>query len=489
MLDFLKKFSSTQPTDEEQLAQLSQVPPVATPADPNALLASQPPLPDPMGMAASLPARSGDDMLKPTSGMAESLPARSGVNMGGDPNRSPAVDGAPIVAPQNLSLMQKYAMPGGYGAGLDDKALKAAIEQKSTKELYARLAKAGSMAGDAIARTKTDRSMLDDLEKDAGGDIKDIELRRAGIDQNTKRQQELLELSTLKEKSDPNSKVSMMAQDILKKMGVSNSDGMALSQIEKVFPVIGKYFEHIGAASTKADSKKADWITKESGAMGSDLDPSRMRGGFLGKTQDRLAAAQRLEVLHNQYGDDLPPNVMREFASSLASLISNGASGTAVHQINELVPQTKSGGIAKLEQWLTDSPHGTGQQAFVKQMMDTVKREKELAQDQIGQQQVMKAYTTHKKLHEASPEDFYNNLLNRVPNLTIDDLKAMEKSGKYDYADQKIAKASAAPGTNNSAPPTGKILMTDPNGQPAYILQDKKDEAIKRGFSMPKETK
>src|ERR1700694_6226746 len=79
---------------------------------------------------------------------------------------------------------------------------------------------------------------------------------------------------------------------------------------------------------------------------------------------------------------------MSEVSGSLATLIGGGSSGEGTRR--ELTPYTSGRSMAELTQWLTNEPHGAGQQAFVKQMIDTATREQGTAKSAIRQAQAQR---------------------------------------------------------------------------------------------------
>jgi hypothetical protein len=140
--------------------------------------------------------------------------------------------------------------------------------------------------------------------------------------------------------------------------------------------------------------------------MGADFDPSGGRAGEFGKNQARVNAATRLLALaQNPDGTpaNLNPQQMPEMVQSLASLISNGGQGTQA-QIEHMLPKTVSGDWAKVMQWLTNEPHGAGQTAFVQNMIETAKREKEIAQQGLETVRSQRG-AKHQRVLRGNPEE------------------------------------------------------------------------------------
>ena len=135
------------------------------------------------------------------------------------------------------------------------------------------------------------------------------------------------------------------------------------------------------AAKTAAADDKED--KKERTLMNKILDqgqPSQRtpEGQASMKIQSGLASM----VLINQMNGNLTPQQMRELATSVANLLSRGGV-VANEQIDALVPNTLFGKIKDWQQWLTNEPTGTEQQAFVKNLADTVNREVGLSQQYL----------------------------------------------------------------------------------------------------------
>lgn len=129
--------------------------------------------------------------------------------------------------------------------------------------------------------------------------------------------------------------------------------------------------------------------TKALASLLKDFDPSGARTGQFGKDYAVTQAADKLRRL-TATDPNLWPQQMTELSTSLASLVGGGG-GAAQSQIEHLTPHTLSGDYAKIAQWVTSDPHGAGQQAFVKAMMETAEREDAGAKDRIRNVQLSRA--------------------------------------------------------------------------------------------------
>ena len=134
-----------------------------------------------------------------------------------------------------------------------------------------------------------------------------------------------------------------------------------------------------GAQGSK-DDKQAD-VT--AGKMGDDLDPHRGKAGNFGLAGKKLMSAQAAQAIFDQYPDgNVPKAQTHELALAAAGLISNG-SAQSQSQINSMVPHSLVGDANGMAAWLTNDPRGSGQQAFIQNLKDSVNREMELANKQI----------------------------------------------------------------------------------------------------------
>lgn len=262
--------------------------------------------------------------------------------------------------------------------------------------------------------------------KQAGMPVEMLEKQREADAALIKRQKEA-------EYNDPSSKRSQVTRDMAKQYlsiaGLSNmadkiNDTMSAEQIDTMTK--GMFNEAVTAKmhkdqmieaariraenkSSGADLKKQAIDDRRAESLKKDLDPNQARGGNLALNQKRVDAAERLEALvtdTNGMMINLTPQQMNELASGLDAMISANPS---IAGREHLTPESKSKWVAEKLQWLTDSPQGADQMAFIRNMSDTVAREKSIAQRQVqkAQKQRLSAHTSLKK---DNPE-LYNEIL------------------------------------------------------------------------------
>ncbi len=132
--------------------------------------------------------------------------------------------------------------------------------------------------------------------------------------------------------------------------------------------------------STAAQAKEDE---KTGGTLLKSLDPNGARTGNFGKAGYQLMAADRADAILKQFPDgNVPKSQTQELATAAAALISGG-SIQSQHQLNAIVPQSLWGDANALAGWLNNEPKGLQQQAFIKNLADSIKREREVAKQQV----------------------------------------------------------------------------------------------------------
>ena len=111
------------------------------------------------------------------------------------------------------------------------------------------------------------------------------------------------------------------------------------------------------------------------------------------------------------------PQQMRELATSFNRVLTGSGLG-AEGQIDALVPDTGRGRLANLQQYLSNEPQGTKQQAVIQQMADSLAREKAAVTGQIKSQAESTAPTL-RLLKQHYPEDYQAQLDSVLKNPTL----------------------------------------------------------------------
>lgn len=105
----------------------------------------------------------------------------------------------------------------------------------------------------------------------------------------------------------------------------------------------------------------------------------------LGRNQAVVTSAKKIETLGGQgrsQSGGLDTRQIEEVAAATASLLQNGSVG-AQGTIRRLVPKSFSADKAGIQEYIKGLPVGAGQQAFVDRMLETARRERELAEGNI----------------------------------------------------------------------------------------------------------
>lgn len=146
-----------------------------------------------------------------------------------------------------------------------------------------------------------------------------------------------------------------------------------------------KALDREAARQLKTEEKQEQFDRKRLDTLGKALtaETASSRSAF-GRGANNIRAAEAIEALTDQFKghlDQMDERQITEVARSLDGLLAQGQptiSGTM-----HLIPKTAVGNVAKMVEYLRNIPTGQQQGLFVKRMLETVEREKELAKDQI----------------------------------------------------------------------------------------------------------
>jgi NACalpha-BTF3-like transcription factor len=165
------------------------------------------------------------------------------------------------------------------------------------------------------------------------------------------------------------------------------------------------------ANEEKAALKVAETDNKDALKLQETLDKGWVaRSGQAGAVQSKIIAAEAAEQLIDQgrmQPGGLDSRQIEELAQATARLL--GGTTAASHRVEALVPKTAEGRARTLQEFITGKPTGQEMQAFTDRMAETVKREKDLANDQRRQFQI-ESLAAHSRLRKNNPE-LYNEVL------------------------------------------------------------------------------
>lgn len=129
--------------------------------------------------------------------------------------------------------------------------------------------------------------------------------------------------------------------------------------------------------------RKDQFDQKRIQAMGDDLDPDKNVRNAYGIAQIGLDRSNRLEGLLSRYPDmNLTKQETEEVAIGLNSML-QGSNISAQEQVKGLIPNTIRGNVAKMQEWLFNTPQGLNQQEIIKRMYSNIQREKEVFKLQV----------------------------------------------------------------------------------------------------------
>lgn len=224
------------------------------------------------------------------------------------------------------------------------------------------------------------------------------------------------------EQFDPNSDTSRsmraLAESALDKKIPSN---VPASTLTKAMPFIQKAFlqdaiqKRQESILDKKSAEQEKLLDKRLGASGdktfnTDLqkmgkaitaETASSRSAF-GRAANTNASAEKLQALvANRNPNDLSKREVYELARQLDSILSNGQA--TVSGADKLVPHTLIGNAEGMAEYVFNQVRGAQGGSFVTKMMETVAREKALANDQIQKTQG-KILSPYKNLYKKDPE-------------------------------------------------------------------------------------
>lgn len=172
---------------------------------------------------------------------------------------------------------------------------------------------------------------------------------------------------------------------------------------------------------TKAAAAAGPKDLKRLAEFGKIMNPDIVRSGTpLGNARMRDMKAENIQKLAagvTDY-DKLTPQQVYEIATSFNALVTGGMG--SITGTEHLVPKSFLGDANALHNYIMNQPGGAGQGAFVKNMLDSVSRERQVAQDQV-QRGLQKASIAYADLKQKFPDQYAGivdtGIKNLAPNL------------------------------------------------------------------------
>jgi hypothetical protein len=297
--------------------------------------------------------------------------------------------------------------PFSFGQGLGDEDLAAAQEDARRKRLGVGIAQALAQGIGTATNTKYDPSLYQNLETAAGQGVKDIQAGRQAQKEKMGSQVSALDLQQKSDAADPSSQRSRVAQEmataIAKKANIpvdpeklkllSANDIDAYMKGELQLADLDQRAKDNQLKRESLNTNKAltlqrsadDKEEKDAKNLQSSLDVARSSSRSpLGKAANNYNAASRIQALVQPYvgkEDTLTPQQVYELARATDSLLSQ--SGATIGGTEHLVPKTALGDLSSWKNFISNQPGGANQGAWVRNMVETAVREKNLSKNQI----------------------------------------------------------------------------------------------------------
>lgn len=321
-------------------------------------------------------------------------------------------------APQlsNKPSVQDLAKLISQQTGATKDNLNDALHKRDLSQLVNSLGKAGNLIGSSLSRSApVGQDLFDQNIKAADQPVSDLQTKIA------------------LEPKDPNSAISKNYRDFLKRYGVNAPDNVSAEQIKDVLLPAAEKEElkklqlkniQLGKEQTQAyrdvargdklDKQTTDRIDKANKSLTAEIASSRSAFGRAANTKQ---AAEKLEALTQGIDpNDLNTRQIAEIARNMDSMLANGQA--TISGMSKLIPASASGDVSKISEYISNIPKGAQQGEFVKNMMQTVQREKTLAQQQMQKTQgsILGSYGDLKdkpafqemlRVHGLDPEDIY----------------------------------------------------------------------------------
>lgn len=339
------------------------------------------------------------------------------------PVEAPPVEPQPDAQPDYVKMLEEFHSLKQQPAGEYKDIVRGANENELTQNLL----RSGNQIGNAIAGVPLAQS--DNLYQANIADAKAIP-------------QQYLDIKK-QERDDVESPVSKEYQQMLSKYGVNLK--ASANDLEKLFPTIYKAkeaaIEKVQDRKLKDDQFKQKWaeikelqnqrLDAKKGVQDAKLEKAdtdrkdkmgkliaseiaSSRSAF-GKGANIVRSAEAIEQLAGSVNpNELDSRQIQEIARNLDAMLSSGAS--TISGTKKLVPSSAAGKLASLEEYISNIPKGQQQGEFVKRMLETVQREKDLAKRQVANTQ-KKLLAPYADLHKKDPDGF-NFILqqNGLPN-------------------------------------------------------------------------
>lgn len=345
---------------------------------------------------------------------------------------------------------------------LEDPEMRKAMETYNRDKLLNLAARQAEGAFHAKSGGKLDEDEYKIRDELAKQDVDKLNAERAGIKTKLGLEKEASDVDMMKQGNDANSPYSKAyreaAKGMLKVAGLDTSmvgDNLPAS---KVRDLLGPFkdivdtkmkdttnrmrMDELSEARSerqdrmdllrqdKLDAKDTQRFDNVNKMINADIASSR---SAFGKNANIVRGANAIETLAKQIPDPNNMNTRQitELAKSLDAMLSQGAA--TISGTNKLIPKSAMGDVSKIAEYIGNIPVGAQQGEFVKQALETVQREKELANKQI-KGNIKKLLGSSMDLKDKHPEKF-NDML-RMNDLDPEDIFGEDKPQKSNISNE-----------------------------------------------------
>ena len=325
------------------------------------------------------------------------------------PTSEPVVEGDQKNVPMESDLKkvpaQKVAPKESAASEDSDTEEEAKPKQSKSDALYKQMQQSREIANHYLIQSMTGTPQVAAAMKAmASNELGKADDLKEAIIQSRMEEKHGQEIRTLRaqaddaeSKADPDSDISKFARGIIGQMGgkigmkMNIGDTTSASDLEKMFGPIERYMSFVEGKMLQNERMDLARQEKEEKVTNTRFDNlnkmlsaeiARKNTSF-GQNADIVQRADAIQALvaDTQNLNKLTPNQVAEIAKSLDTMISRGSS--TVSGVKTLMPSTIAGDKAKIQAYITNQLSGANQGQFVKQLLDTVGRERQTAVNNI----------------------------------------------------------------------------------------------------------
>lgn len=369
-----------------------------------------------------------------------------------------------------VPVMPEVATGNAPQPSMEDDEMKQALQDQRKNQAMLAMLQGANTIGSSLAGTARDSQYTQSLDELAKAPAQDIKALRTSL-------RDKMTLDEEKAMHDPKSQASEMQRktmnDMLKKIGYAPlPDNMSAKQVQGLLGNINiqnlmTQYESMQNRRELQEMKQAQLKDAAAGKL-DDKDTKRLdqanklitasiqkNNTAFGRGANIVRSAEAIEnLVAGMDPKDIDKRQVYEIASSLDAMLSSGASTVSGRE--HLIPKSFTKDAAGIAEYITSRPQGVGQQAFIKRMLETVEREKELAKHQVKTES-KKMLSSYADIQKRNPEIW--NLMLQQHDLNPDLFKEPTEDSKH----------QASPAASTSAPQSDMVKVQLPDGRTGMI--------------------